>query len=211
MATSAIVLKLNFASAIPALDAFKNLITDTPRPSASSETSYIILANDRLGLILNCKLRVWRIILLVLESFISEHSFKIHVWFLFPVFPLHHSCTKLIIPTHQLRSTSHSSEIPLTQLSIMAIFLTVAHSILCNKLPGTLRPRSQLSMFEAHLARLPDVLLLTNLTQANVGLDEAFEHRVQFWFMTGSSLHSQFGILGIQPRQLLPHFRARPC
>lgn len=55
-------------------------------------------------------------------------------------------------------------------------YFTVDRSKLPNKLPYFLRLCRNLARIKAHLAKLLGVPLLTNLTQANVGLNGACKH-----------------------------------
>lgn len=66
-------------------------------------------------------------------------------------------------------------KILLTQLSSEAQFLKVANCKMWSKLPGSPQSYSRLARFKAQLNTLQYVPLTINLTQANIGLDEAQE------------------------------------
>lgn len=74
-------------------------------------------------------------------------------------------------------SRHYSSKIPMTRLSITAKFPITHCSKLLNKPLSSLGYCPNLSQFNSQLAKLPDVQLLYNLTQVNIGLNKACEWR----------------------------------
>lgn len=83
--------------------------------------------------------------------------------------------------------------------------MTATYSEL-EKLPTSVRSCSNLAQLKAQLMKLLDVALLNNLTQTNVGLDEPYEHGLEFYLMTESALPSPTWILQIEFHLSLPLF-----